>query len=101
MTTNSMTERAKGTMEVVKGTVQKAVGKATDDDEMEAKGLAQQVVGGARVEAAKAAERTKGAVEQAVGAVKKTAGKIIDDKSMEVEGKVEELKGKARRSLNK
>jgi uncharacterized protein YjbJ (UPF0337 family) len=97
---SNTSNRVAGAAEELKGTVKKGVGQATGNERMEAEGKAEELVGGAKQEAAKASERTKGAVEQVVGAAKSHAGSVLGNDHMQTDGKTTELKGEARQKLN-
>lgn len=93
-------EKIKGTAQNLKGKVKEGVGELINNEELANEGRADQVVGNARVEGAKAAERGKGKVEEVGGKIKGAVGDLIDNEQMEAEGKVDEVKGKARQKLN-
>jgi len=94
-------KRIAGVAEELGGTIEKAAGKATGDEQLQAKGRARELVGRARQEAAKAAARAQGTVEQIVGGAKNRLGSAIGNERMRDGGKATELKGEARRKLNK
>lgn len=98
--TDNLTNRAKGKLEEIGGSIQKNVGHALGNDKMELKGAVTELKGEARQEAAKASERVKGAVESVVGAVKASVGDAVGNDRLHAKGKIEELKGKARKGLN-
>ncbi len=98
--TDNNTNRAKGKLEEIGGTIQKNVGHALGNEKMEIKGAAHEIKGEARQEAAKAGERIKGAVETVVGQVKAGVGKAVGNDRLHAKGKIEEMKGKARKDLN-
>jgi len=74
----TLKQQVKGTGEKVAGTVKQAVGKATDDAELEGEGENDHARGTARVEVARAVERVKGKVEKAAGAVMDGISKIAE-----------------------
>lgn len=80
--TSNTTKRVAGAAKELGGKIQKNVGKALGDHEMEAKGAVKEVVGGAEQTTAKTAEAAKGVGEQ-------------------VSGKAKELVGKAREAFNR
>lgn len=93
-------EKIKGTAQNLKGKIKEGVGDLINNEELANEGRADQVVGNARVEGAKAAERGKGKLEEVGGKIKGAVGDLIDNEQMEAEGKVDETKGKARQKLN-
>lgn len=95
------TERTKGKIEEIKGTVQEGVGDLIDNEQMEAEGHATKVKGQVRQDVAKTEERVKGAGEELEGKVKGVVGSVIGNEQMEAEGKVKELQGKGRRKANR
>lgn len=97
----NIARRTEAKIEVAAGAVQEKVGQVIGDQEMEAKGVAHQLIGNARNEVAKAAEQAQGVVEEVVGVAKNEAGRLLGDTSLQVEGKVEEIRGKVRKAMNK
>jgi uncharacterized protein YjbJ (UPF0337 family) len=97
---SNASDRAKGIVEKIGGTIKKKVGKAIGNEQMEAEGKAKELEGNARIAAAKARERGKGKVEEVVGVVKKEVGHVIGNEQMRAEGKATELKGEARQKAN-
>jgi|HigsolmetaAR202D_1030399.scaffolds.fasta_scaffold00078_7 uncharacterized protein YjbJ (UPF0337 family) len=97
---NNDGEKIKGTAQNLKGKIKEGVGELINNEELANKGRAEQVVGKARVEGAKAAERGKGKLEEIGGKVKGAVGDLIDNEQLEAEGKIDEAKGKARQKLN-
>lgn len=95
------TDRAKGKLEEIGGTIQKGVGKAIGNKEMELKGAAHEAKGKGKQAIAKAGERVKGAVEQVVGSVKAGVGDAVGNDRLHAEGKAENAKGKLRNEFNK
>jgi uncharacterized protein YjbJ (UPF0337 family) len=93
-------ERIKGKGEEIKGNLKQTVGRAIDDEQMEAEGHADELKGEGRQQAAKASERARGAGEELKGKVKGAAGDLLDNEQMEAEGRAEELKGKGRQQAN-
>lgn len=98
---SNITDRTKGKLEEMGGTVQKTIGKVLGNEEMQVKGAAHEVMGEAKQQAAKAGERVKGAVESIVGSVKATVGEAIGNDRLHAKGKIQELTGEARKDLNK
>lgn len=99
--TDNNTNRVKGKLEEIGGTIQKNVGHALGNDKMELKGAVHEIKGEAKQVAAKASERVKGTVETVVGAVKASVGEAVGNDRLHAKGKIEELTGKARKELNK
>ena len=97
---SNASDRAKGIVEKIGGTIKKQVGKAIGNEQMEAEGKAKELEGDARIAAAKARERGRGKVEEVVGVVKKEVGHVIGNEQMRAEGKATELKGEARQKAN-
>ena len=95
------TERVKGKVEEIKGTLKEGVGDLIGNEQMQTEGHAEKVTGQARQDVAKAEERIKGASEQLVGTAKGTVGRLIGNEQMRVEGKAKGLRGKGRRKANR
>ncbi len=93
-------ERMKGAADEAMGNIKQAVGDMTDNERLEAEGVAQERGGEARQEAAKASERTKGALQEAGGNIKQAAGKLLDNEQMQAEGMAKEAEGEARQRAN-
>jgi uncharacterized protein YjbJ (UPF0337 family) len=102
-------ERFKAKVEKVSGAIQKAVGKAIGNENLQARGEAKEHVGVARQQVAKASERfegkaserLKGAGDELKGAVKSFAGKVLGNAKMQAAGAVKKREGAARRELNR
>ncbi len=95
------TERVKGKVEEIKGTLKEGVGDLIGNEQMQAEGHADKITGQARQNVAKAEERIKGMGEELVGKAKGTAGSLIGNEQMRLEGKAKELKGKGRQKANR
>jgi len=89
-----------GVADKVAGNIKKNVGKAIDNEQMQAEGAARELHGEAQVAAARAQESAGGKVDEVVGAVKRRVGEAIDNEQMQVEGAARELKGKARQAIS-
>jgi uncharacterized protein YjbJ (UPF0337 family) len=102
-------ERMKARVEKVSGAIQKAVGRAIGNENLQARGEAKEHVGVAREQAAKASEafkgkvseRLKGASGELKGAVKSFTGKVLGNAQMQAAGAVKQREGAARRALNR
>jgi uncharacterized protein YjbJ (UPF0337 family) len=102
-------ERFKGKVEEVGGAIQKMVGKAIGNQNLQARGEAKEHVGVARQKVAKdgertkgkASERLKGAGQELKGAVKAFAGKVLGNAQMQAAGAVAQREGAARKELNR
>jgi uncharacterized protein YjbJ (UPF0337 family) len=98
---SNASKRSEGVAEKLGGKIKGGVGKLIGNEELEAEGEAQEALGRAKEESAKAAERTKGKVEEATGAIKNRVGAVIDNEQMQAEGKLKELQGQARQRANR
>lgn len=90
-----------GVADKVAGNIKKNVGKAIDNEQMQAEGAARELQGDAAIAASRAQENAAGKVDEVVGAVKRNVGEAIDNQQMQVEGAARELKGKARQAINR
>ena len=90
-----------GVADKVAGNVKQAVGKAIDNEQMQAEGAVREQRRDAKIAAARAGEQVGGKVDELAGAAKRAVGDAIDNEQMQVEGAARELKGKARQALNK
>jgi uncharacterized protein YjbJ (UPF0337 family) len=90
-----------GVTDKVAGNLKKNVGKAIDNEQMQAEGAARELQGNAELAASRAQENAGGKVDEVAGAVKRRVGEAIDNQQMQVEGAARELKGKARQAINR
>ena len=67
--------RGSGTAREIGGKIQKGVGRAVGDTEMEAKGAGKEASGRVEKEAAKAGQRAKGKVDEVAGKVRQKLNK--------------------------
>lgn len=79
---NNTTNRVAGAAKEIGGKIEKNVGKALGDRDLESKGAANEIAGNVEKNVAKAAEVVKGAGER-------------------IKGKASELVGKARQAINR
>ena len=98
---NNTNRHLDGMKDQVVGAVKKHVGRAIDNEQMEAEGAAREAVGDVKVESARAAERAQGVVEQVTGKVKQRVGEAIDNEQMQVEGAARAATGSVREALNR
>jgi uncharacterized protein YjbJ (UPF0337 family) len=96
----TVVERTKGMAEQAAGKIAHAIGKVIGNEELQAKGKAEELKGDAREEGAKIAGRVKATAEEAGGAVEKAASAITGSEKMDMEGAAHELKGKVERKLD-
>lgn len=75
----------------IKGNVKAGLGRATNNEELEARGTAE-------AGAAKGRREIKGVGNEVAGTVKEKAGEALGDRSLQGEGMADRLKGKAQRA---
>lgn len=95
------TERAKGKLQEIGGSIKEAAGQALGNERVETEGRADKYEGQDRQDAAKTVGRVKGAAEELKGNVKQGIGNLTGDEATQAEGKADELKGQARQDLNR
>ncbi len=78
-------------MDEMKGNVKKGVGKATGNEDLEAKGEAEK-------DTAKASREAKGLGNQVKGGVKEGVGKLTGDEETRASGAADRLKGDTQRA---
>ncbi|AKU94991.1 hypothetical protein AKJ09_01655 [Labilithrix luteola] len=93
--------RTEGTSKKLGGKIQKGIGKATGNKEMESKGRAKEVEGRMEEEAAKLSGRAKATMEEASGIAKQGIGAAIGDEELKKEGAVMQKKGELRHKFNR
>lgn len=90
-TTSGIQDEVVGTAKEIKGRVQEAVGAATDDPLMEARGKVERLEGEAQRRVGE--EKLAGTAKQVTGKIKETAGTIAGDELLQARGKMERLEG--------
>lgn len=94
-------KKVEGHVEKLGGNIKKNLGKAINNQQMEAEGAAHELKGTAKVEGAKGVERVKGKAEEVGGKVMSKVGELVGDEETEAEGTLRELKGNARQAANR
>ncbi len=97
---NENTERGKGKLQELGGSLKERVGELTGNERMQAEGEADQLEGKGRQTVARGVGAVKGAAEDAKGNVMQGIGKLTGDDSTRAEGMGEEAKGNVRRDVN-
>src|SRR6476646_4975594 len=98
---NENTERGKGKLEEIGGSVKEKAGELFGNERLETEGRGDKYEGQDRQDMAKAVGQVKGAAEELKGNVKQGIGNLTGDDSLRAEGKADELKGEARQDINR